>query len=175
MSNFLPGTTIETKIEVGICEKLFMPMFLGGGFTLSQVVQVTGLEGYIIQNWVKRKFIKPPDGKKYSRDHLCRIFNINILKECFTLEQSVFVLGYINVSADIQIGDSDLYTFFIDALAMSAEGKAIESALALSAFKAHSELTQRRLKQALKIMIMAYEVYLAKRQAAALYESLDFL
>ena len=40
---------------------------------LSQVTQVTGLEPYIIQNWVRRGFLAPPKQRKYTRRQLDKI------------------------------------------------------------------------------------------------------
>jgi len=135
----LPGTTIETVITRGAADRQLTPMFLCGGLVLSQICQLTGLEGHTIQNWVKRKFISPPIKKKYNRNQVCRIFNINLLKDTFTLEQAVTLLGYVNtningsdsggsshsggsnvIQNDIdsdRIDDSRLYTYLVDCLA----------------------------------------------------------
>ena len=39
-------------------------MFLAGGLTLSQVCQISGLEPYTVQNWVKRGFLSNPTEAK---------------------------------------------------------------------------------------------------------------
>jgi hypothetical protein len=121
----LPGTTIETVVSPGAADRQLTPLFSCGGLVLSQVCQLTGLEGYTIQNWIKRKFLSPPVKKKYTRSQLCRIININLLKDTFTLEQAVTLLGYVsgNISgntggtADDLIDDSRLYTYLVDCLA----------------------------------------------------------
>jgi len=137
----LPGTTIETDLTPGAADRHLTPLFSCGGLVLSQVCQLTGLEGYTIQNWIKRRFLPPPVKKKYSRYQLCRLFNINLLKDTFTLEQAVTLLGYIsgsfndmadNDTADIETADNDstdsdssddlisdsrLYAYLVDCLA----------------------------------------------------------
>ena len=35
------------------------------GLTLSQLKELTGLEGSTIQNWVKRGWVESPTGKRY--------------------------------------------------------------------------------------------------------------
>ena len=61
MEWILPGTVLKAEAEeAGNVEAMFSPMFLAGGMVLSQVSSITGLEPYIIQNWVKRGFISPP-------------------------------------------------------------------------------------------------------------------
>ena len=54
----LPGTVLSVDADrpQAAEEAFFLPCFLAGGLVLSQVTQVTGLEPYIIQNWVRRGF-----------------------------------------------------------------------------------------------------------------------
>ena len=80
----LPGTTVDTDLSAGIADKILTPMFYSGGLVLSQISQLTGLEGHVIQNWIKRGYLTAPQQKKYTRRQLCRILNINILKDLFT-------------------------------------------------------------------------------------------
>jgi hypothetical protein len=61
----LPGTMIQLeRSEVSQIERLFDTMFLTGGMTLSQVCSLTGLEAYMVQNWVKRGFLTSPSRKR---------------------------------------------------------------------------------------------------------------
>ena len=67
MEWILPGTVLKAEAEeAGNVEAMFSPMFLAGGMVLSQVSSITGLEPYIIQNWVKRGFLTPPQSKRYT-------------------------------------------------------------------------------------------------------------
>lgn len=114
MTGTLPGTTIETDLSrEDAAQALISPLFLTGGLVLSQVAQLTGLEPYVIQNWVKRGFVSPPRNKKYSQAQLCRIATINLLKDCLRLDQITRLLSYLNGNlrdeSDDLIDDFTLY------------------------------------------------------------------
>ena len=64
MSWKIPGTVLTIPERDGaLAEAQFRAMFLPGGILLSQVSAITGLDGYIIQNWVKRGFLTKPENK----------------------------------------------------------------------------------------------------------------
>ena len=114
----IPGTTLETeRSDADRVDRLFQSMFLPGGMVLSQVSRISGLETYTIQNWVKRGFLSPPRGKRYSMRQLCRILNINLLKGALTMEQICGLLSYINGALDDEtddlIDDAELYFMFV--------------------------------------------------------------
>ena len=88
MAATFPGTTIEvSKLEQGSSRSLFDGIFATGGITLSQVSIMTGLEPYLIQNWVKRGFVTHPQGRVYSREQFARIIIINMLRESLQIEK----------------------------------------------------------------------------------------
>ena len=90
----IPGTVLQGQREnADRIDGLFQSMFLAGGLTLSQVANVSGLEPYTIQNWVKRGFLPPPRNKRYDMEQLCRILNINILRGPMPLEQIVKLMA----------------------------------------------------------------------------------
>ena len=94
----IPGTVLQIEREnADGVEEIFSSMFLAGGMVLSQVSNITGLEPYTVQNWVKRGFLSPPQHKRYSMNQLCRILHINMLKSVLPLEQICGLLSYINV------------------------------------------------------------------------------
>ena len=115
MEWFIPGTVLQADRTADI-EQQFSAMFLGGGIVLSQVTGITGLEAYTVQNWVKRGFLSPPERKHYSLKQLCRIMNINMLKNVLPMERIVGLLSYINGDledeSDDIIDDSRLYFMF---------------------------------------------------------------
>ena len=118
MNWIIPGTTLEAnRSDADRIEDFFQPMLLAGGLTLSQVATVTGLEPYAIQNWVKRGFLSPPQGRRYNLEQLCRIITINMLRGALTLEQICNLLGYINGDltddSDDIIDDAVLYFMFV--------------------------------------------------------------
>lgn len=114
----IPGTVITvTTEETPNLDEKFKSMFLAGGMVLSQVSAITGLEPYTIQNWVKRGFLTPPVQKRYSLRQLCRIININMLKDALIMEDIVGLLQYINGDlsdeSDDLIDDPQLYFLFV--------------------------------------------------------------
>ena len=118
MNWMIPGTTITVpRSEADTVESRFQSMFMAGGIVLSQVTSITGLDPYMIQNWVKRGFLTKPQTKRYSLNQLCRIITINMLKGVLTMEQICSLLGYVNGELDDEsddiIDDSQLYFIFL--------------------------------------------------------------
>ncbi len=114
----IPGTTLEGKrSDADRTDGLFQSMFLAGGLTLSQVASVTGLETHTVQNWVKRGFLPPPQGKRYNMEQVCRILNINILKGNMSIEEIVKLMGYLNGNladeSDDLVDDTLLFFLFV--------------------------------------------------------------
>ena len=157
----MPGTTIVAQIEKDGADKMLTPMFYSGGLVLSQVTQITGLEGYIIQNWVKRKYLTPPESKKYSRCQLCHILNINVLKECFTFEQTEIILNYISNAlkseeTGFSFDDNNLYSCFINALSkLLSDGGGI-TVLEAGNSKKRLELDIERIHRAVSTAVSEY-------------------
>ncbi|MDR3207804.1 MAG: DUF1836 domain-containing protein [Oscillospiraceae bacterium] len=180
----LPGTTVETALTPGAADRLLTPMFLSGGLVLSQVAQLTGLEGYIIQNWIKRKFLAPPQHKRYTRRQLCRVLSINVLKDCFSLDHTAALLGYINGVLDDEsddlIDDSLLYAYFVDCLAALSDvgqtepGRVTQAIDEVTAgFQSPNPIASRRLRLVLEIMLTAYESLQVKQRALALFAQME--
>lgn len=114
----IPGTVLcAPREDAAHIEQQFQSMFLGGGMVLSQVTGITGLEAYMVQNWVKRGFLPPPQRKRYTLRQLCRIININMLKNVLLMERICGLLTYINGQLDDEaddiIDDSKLYFMFV--------------------------------------------------------------
>ena len=114
----IPGTTLTAEREnADRIDGLFQSLFLAGGLTLSQVSSVTGLEPYTIQNWVKRKFLAPPRGKRYNMEQVCRLLNINILRGTMPLEEIIHLMRYLNgdltSEADDLVDDTMLFFMFV--------------------------------------------------------------
>lgn len=114
----IPGTTLTgLRSDADRTDGLFQSMFLAGGLTLSQVSSITGLESYTIQNWVKRRFLSSPVGKRYNMEQVCRIININILKGAVPLEEIVKLMAYLNGDltdeSDDLVDDTMLFFLFV--------------------------------------------------------------
>ncbi|MBP1737600.1 MAG: hypothetical protein H6Q60_1481 [Oscillospiraceae bacterium] len=168
MIRLLPGTTIEVdSSRENAAEQLLSPLFLAGGLTLSQVAQLTGLEPYIIQNWVKRGFVSPPLSKRYSKKQFCRIVMINLLKDSLRIEKICSLLSYLNGVLDDEtddiIDDFRLYCCFDQVAArMEAESQGGRDqwknwcAEALQSYEAPFPGARERVAQGLWVMLTAH-------------------
>lgn len=86
-----------------------------GGLMLSQVVEITGVGGSTIQNWIKRGWIPSPVEKKYGERQVARILIIDMLRKSMQLENIVKLMECVNGNVEDQsddiIKDADLYTY----------------------------------------------------------------
>ncbi|MBE6799558.1 MAG: DUF1836 domain-containing protein [Ruminococcaceae bacterium] len=119
MATTYPGTTIEVlSIKKGSSRTLFEGIFATGGITLSQVSNMTGLEPYLIQNWVKRKFVASSVKKLYSKQQFARIIIINMLREALQIESICNLIhaigGELEDVTDDLISDDELYHRYVD-------------------------------------------------------------
>lgn len=164
----LPGTQLQIDLErAEAAEEVFSAMFLPGGLILSQITQVTGLEPYIVQNWVRRGFLSAPKQRKYSRRQLSRILLINALKSALPIEQICRLLSYINGALDDEgddtIDDTQLYTAFLTlARRVEMEGfprpKVFEETISesLSGYREPVAGAKKRIEEVLAIILKAW-------------------
>ena len=162
----IPGTILPAQREAAVqIEQQFTAMFMAGGIALGQIANITGLEPYTIQNWVKRGLLPAPDHKRYNMNQLCRVININMLKKVLPMEQIVGLLGYINGNlddtSDDLIDDAKLYFLFVRLASgfgtmqnPAGRDKAIE--LALESYKEPVPGAKERVTNVLRIMITAW-------------------
>ena len=176
----IPGTVITADLaETDKLQEKFDAMFLGGGIVLSQVAAITGLESYAIQNWVKRGFLPKPVNKKYSLRQLCRILNINMLKDALRMEQICGLLTYINGDLDDEsddlIDDSKLYFMFLKLAAQHRQmkdpsGRDVYIGQALENYAEPVPGARERVEKVLKVMLTAWAASLLRQQAVAMTE-----
>ena len=178
----IPGTTLEGLREnADRTDGLFQSMFLAGGLTLSQVSSITGLETYAIQNWVKRKFLAPPQNKRYNMEQVCRIIIINMLKGALSLEQICSLMRYINGSLtdenDDIIDDTVLYFMFVSLAARARHiggskewGEALDEVLANYAEPYPG--AKEKVTKVLRIMLTAWIAARLKEQADSMIADL---
>ena len=176
----VPGTvlTIDRSNAARVPE-MFQTMFLTGGVVLSQVTNITGLEAYTVQNWVKRSFLPSPKHKRYDMDQLCRILLINTFKGILPMERICGMLSYVNGHLDDRsddiIRDSDLYFLFVLLAGQAREIGDAEQAhrlirTYLEDYQEPAPGAKDRVAKALRVMLIAW---LASRMRQAAEESLD--
>ena len=178
----IPGTVLTAPLaEAGQTEEKLTAMFLGGGMVLSQVAAVTGLEPYTIQNWVKRGFLTKPQGKKYTLRQLCRILNINMLKDALRMEEICGLMAYINGHLDDEsddlIDDSKLYFLFLRIAAHHRQmndpnGRDACICNALAEYQEPVPGARERVEKVLKVMLTAWAAALLRQQAMSMVEAL---
>ena len=182
MSWNIPGTVLTADQKDGaLVESQFRAMFLPGGMVLSQVSAITGLDGYIIQNWVKRGFLTKPDNKHYSLRQLCRIININMLKGVVPLPDICSLLGYVNGQLDDEsddlIDDSALYFLFLRLAAtyrLAQNRDNYEACLdqALQDYREPVPGAKERVKNVLRVMLTAWAAARLRQKAESLMQTL---
>ena len=178
----IPGTVITvTSEETPYLEEKLKNLFLGGGMVLSQVTAVTGLEPYTVQNWVKRGFLTPPVQKRYSLRQLCRILNINMLKDALIMEDICGLLQYINGDlsdeSDDLIDDTALYFLFVKLAAnhrqmQTPEGRDAYLAQLLEEYREPIPGAKERVEKVLKIMLTAWAASQLKQAAQKMVKNL---
>ena len=174
----IPGTVLPVDLNASVSiEERLGAMFLGGGIVLSQVAAITGLETYTIQNWVKRGFLTPPVAKKYTLRQLCRIININMLKDALPMEEICGLISYVNGQlddeADDLIDDSQLYFLFIRLASLhdrlhSAEGREQALSQVLADYAEPIPGARARVEAVLRVMLTAWWAGLLRQQACAM-------
>ena len=170
--HYLPGTTLPFT-QQDDCIKTLDGVFAAGGLVLSQVTALLGVEGYSVQNWIKRQFVSPPVSKKYSRGQFCRLAIINLLKDSLSIPEIIGLLSYVNGQLDDEsddiVGDDEFYALFVLTL-QKAEKRTPESfeTTARTVLKDYEEPVaggKERLVEALTVMGLAYSSSDLQRQA----------
>lgn len=171
-----PGTTVEaSKLVKGSSRVLFDGLFAAGGITLSQVSAMTGLEPYMIQNWVKRGFITSPVKRLYSREQFAGIIIINMLKESLNIDK---ICGLIDVISgpteseqDDLIRNNELYHMYVDMLSdpeLTIDSKEAIEGAARRATELYDERIpggREQLIKILKVMYLAHSASILRHKA----------
>lgn len=179
-----PGTTIEVlEFKKGSSKVLFDGIFAAGGITLSQLCAMTGLEPYVVQNWVKRKFVASPVKKLYSKQQFARIVIINMLRETLQIDA---ICGLINIiggeiddTTDDLIGDDELYHIYVDMIAGKSidisKSDAVKSVVkdAVKDFVPSVPGDKKRLEHILQVMLYAYTASKLRDNAKEILAALD--
>ena len=174
----IPGTRLR-KNDMGNVtglEFLSKVFYISEGVMLSQIREVSGIDGSTLQNWTKRGWVANARLKKYNIDQVAHILIINMLRSCIQLDHIAFLLQYINgkiedTSDDI-IRDSVLYDYICRILeALTREdtaSKATIKAVIAEQIADYEEAmpgARERLATALEIIVTAYYAALIKKSS----------
>lgn len=152
---------------------------------LSQIREISGIDGSTLQNWTKRGWVANAHNKRYGKDQLARILIINMMRESVQLERIATLLKYVNGRAgdpsDDIIPESLLYDYLckiIDVIIEDEDGKAVNAdnvreliKRTLEPYEECAPGARKRLESACEIIIYAYYSTLVRQRANAIYDS----
>lgn len=177
--NLIPGTILDryNMGDVTGMEFLSKIFYITDGVMLSQIREISGIDGSTLQNWTKRGWVENSKSKKYNMDQVAHILIINMLRSCMQLDKIDFLIKYINGRVDDRsddiIRDSELYDYIcriLDTL-MSDKRKIGLSTLHDCIAEVTAEYDEKisgarkRLTNALEIIIIAYYASMIKKHS----------
>lgn len=152
MNKVIPGTQNYYSSDDGF-ENYKKMIELADGISLSQMCNITNLEPYVIQNWVKRGYVPHPINKKYYTKHLARTLLINSLRECMYIEDIGSLLNYINGDVDDEkddlVSEEELFKTFSSIIYKLNDVNDVELII-------NKEIENPKLNKCIKAMVYAY-------------------
>ncbi len=181
-NGLIPGTVLNKAEKGNLTGMAFLDniYFVSSGVMLTQIRDISGIDGSTLQNWVKRGWVSNTVNKKYSKDQLARILIINMLRSCMLLERVDTLLHYINGALDDArddiIPESRLYDYICtiydryveDECDCEAQLDEIIEATTVD-YREPVPGAHHRLNAALKIIIIAYLASIAGSKANELF------
>ena len=173
----IPGTILNRKDmgDVTGMEFLKKIFYISDGVMLTQIREISGIDGSTLQNWTKRGWVANARLKRYNIDQVAHILIINMLRSCMQLDKIAFLVSYINGrlcdESDDIIRDSQLYDYIcriLDKLMKAGEISPDGTTLAETIEKTTSDYVEKvsgarkRLNTALEIIIIAYYASIIK-------------
>ena len=173
----IPGTILNRKDmgDVPGMEFLKKIFYISDGVMLTQIREISGIDGSTLQNWTKRGWVANARLKRYNIDQVAHILIINMLRSCMQLDKIAFLVSYINGrlcdESDDIIRDSQLYDYIcriLDKLMKAGEISPDGTTLAETIEKTTSDYVEKvsgarkRLNTALEIIIIAYYASIIK-------------
>ena len=176
--SLIPGTRLK-KNDMGNVtglEFLSKVFYISEGVMLSQIREVSGIDGSTLQNWTKRGWVANARLKKYNIDQVAHILIINMLRSCIQLDHIAFLLQYINGKIDDKsddiIRDSVLYDYICRILeTLTRQDVASKASIKevireqIADYEESMPGARDRLANALEIIVTAYYAALIKRSS----------
>ena len=183
--DFIPGTKLHRSEMGGVTGLEFLSkiFFISDGVMLTQIRDISGIDGSTLQNWTKRGWVANSKLKKYSINQVAHILIINMLRSCMQLDKIAYLIQYINGKVDDRsddiIEDSVLYDYICkildklmtyDVCSIGSMRQAIEEITA--DYEESISGARERLSKALEIIVVAYYASLIKRHADTMVDEL---
>lgn len=183
---YIPGTILRRDAMgdvtgIDFLNKIF---YISDGIMLTQIREISGIDGSTLQNWTKRGWVENSKMKRYNKDQLAHILIINMLRACMQLDRIAFLITYINGRvydrSDDIIRDSLLYDYICRVLDKVTQrgGMGDETPLrdcideVTSDYDEKVSGARRRLNTALEIIVVAYYASIVKRHSDEMTEKL---
>jgi hypothetical protein len=176
--DYIPGTQLLRDKMGGITGLEFLSniFFITDGVMLTQIREISGIDGSTLQNWTKRGWVENSKLKKYNINQVAHILIINMLRSCMQLDRITSLIQYINGRVDDRsddiIEDSVLYDYIckiLDKLMtydVCSLGSVRNTIANVTADYCESiEGARDRLTNALEIIVIAYYASLIKKYA----------
>lgn len=183
---YIPGTILHRSAMGNVTGLEFLNkiFYITDGIMLSQIREISGIDGSTLQNWTKRGWVENSKLKRYNIDQVAHILIINMLRACMQLDKIAFLISYINGRvydrSDDIIRDSQLYDYIcriLDRVMLTEASDNIGSLReciedVTSGYDEKIAGARRRLNTALEIIIIAYYASIIKRHSDDLVDSL---
>lgn len=183
-STLIPGTLMDKKKmgDVTGAEFLDKIFFITNGIMLSQIREISGIDGSTLQNWTKRGWVANAHNKRYDKNQLARILIINMMRDSMQLERIAQLLTYVNGRAgdetDDIIPESELYDYLCrvidelvrDELPPDADNVKDLIKRVLESYEERTAGAAKRLEKACGIIIMAYYATLVRQKANQMFD-----
>ena len=181
----IPGTKLYRSDMGGVTGLEFLNkiFFISDGVMLTQIRDISGIDGSTLQNWTKRGWVANSKLKKYNINQIAHILIINMLRSCMQLDRIAFLIQYINGKVDDRsddiIEDSILYDYICKILdklmtyelcSLGSIREAISDEI--KEYKEVMPGARERLARALEIIVVAYYASLMKRHSDSLISDL---
>ena len=183
--DYIPGTKLLRSEMGGVTGLEFLSkiFFISDGVMLTQIRDISGIDGSTLQNWTKRGWVRNSKLKKYNINQVAHILIINMLRSCMQLDKIALLIQYVNGRTDDDeddiIADSVLYDYICKILDMlvsceDCQPCSIRDAIAnvTSDYEETVPGALERLENALEIIIVAYYASLVKKHADDRLESI---
>lgn len=183
----IPGTILNRQSMGDVTGLAFLNkiFYISNGIMLTQIREISGIDGSTLQNWTKRGWVANAKLKRYDIDQLAHILIINMLRSCMQLDKIAFLISYINGRlcdrSDDIIRDSQLYDYIcriLDTLmerdtAVTDDGSLRDCIERVTAeYEEKISGARRRLNNALEIIIVAYYASVIKRNSDEMVDRL---
>lgn len=183
---YIPGTKLLKSEIDGATGAAFLKkvFFISDGVMLSQIRDISGIDGSTLQNWTKRGWVANSKCKKYDMDQVAHILIINMLRSCMQLDHIAFLLHYINgevddLSDDI-ITDTALYNDICCCIEKlenvgNCNSETVKKVICevIHDYKEPVPGAKDRLTHALEIIIAYYAASLLKHEADRLLANIE--